>query len=208
MKRAWVIIGIAVCTLTSRIIAQYPDGPKTTHLTVKFAITGAESLPDREAIVAAAEKEVRQHYFSSNEIAERVRDQFQQHGYFKALVSQPEAVLTPPGPHQVMSIKVNVELGKQFRLDHIAFTGNTAFGSNELRRTIPIKDGDIFNVEPLRRGIKALRDLYGSRGYVNFTPVLDTRIDDERQLITIVFDLDEGSQFRVGNLIGLPDPKQ
>jgi outer membrane protein insertion porin family len=60
-----------------------------------------------------------------------------------------------------------------------------------------MKDGDIFNVEFMRKGLKNLRDAYSENGYINFTPVPNTEIDDEHKTITINFDLDEGKQFFV-----------
>ena len=60
-----------------------------------------------------------------------------------------------------------------------------------------MKDGDVFNVELMRKGIKNLRDLYGHLGYINFTPVPDTEIDEEHKMVTVKFDLDEGKQFSV-----------
>ena len=49
----------------------------------------------------------------------------------------------------------------------------------------------------MRKGIKNLRDAYGALGYINFTPVPDTEIDDEHKMVTVKFDLDEGKQFFV-----------
>ena len=60
-----------------------------------------------------------------------------------------------------------------------------------------MKDGDIFNAELMRKGIKNLRDAYGAAGYINFTPVPDTEIDEEHKTVTVKFDLDEGKQFSV-----------
>jgi Surface antigen variable number repeat len=200
MKRAWVTIGIAFCALMSAASAQ-ESGERPALLPVKLVITCAEFLPDCEEVVAAVEQEVKVNpAMDSDEMAERLRDQFQQRGYFKALVSKPETTISSTGPHRLMVVKTHVDAGQQFRLDQIEFSGNTIFHSNELSRAIPMNDGDVFDVEKIRQGIKALRDLYGSGGYINFTPVPDTRIDDYKQLITVVFDCDEGDQFWFGTL--------
>jgi outer membrane protein insertion porin family len=52
-------------------------------------------------------------------------------------------------------------------------------------------------VEMMRKGLKNLRDAYGEHGYINFTPVPNTEIDEEHKLITVTFDLDEGAQYSV-----------
>jgi outer membrane protein insertion porin family len=144
-----------------------------------------------------------------NEDAERVRDAYQQKGYFKALVQDPKTQIRDvggvnwyfpfkPKKGKVVDITVPVEEGDLFRLKDIQFTGNKAITNTQaLRRLIPMKDGEVFNVENMRKGIKNLRDAYGAQGYINFTPVPDTRIDDEKKQISVVFDLDEGKQFSV-----------
>ena len=60
-----------------------------------------------------------------------------------------------------------------------------------------MKDGEIFNIELVRKGLKNLRDAYGELGYINFTPVPDTQFDDEKKLISLTIDLDEGKPFYV-----------
>jgi hypothetical protein len=136
------------------------------------------------------------------ELSERMRDAFQKRGYFKVLVHP--ALLNQIGGDSTgkkRNVLFVVEEGNQFRLETIDFSGSTVFDGEKLRAAVPLKDGELFDVEKMRAGIKNLRDLYGSRGYINFTPVPDTRIDDQRHTIAVTFDLDEGAQFRFGDLI-------
>ena len=144
-----------------------------------------------------------------NEDAERVRDEYQQKGYFKALVQDPQTKIRDvgginwlfpfkPRHGKVVDITIPVEEGERFNLKEIKFTGNKAIQDLALlRRQIPMQDGEIFNVENLRKGIKNLRDLYGHYGYINFTPVPNTDIDDGHKTISVTFDLDEGKQYSV-----------
>jgi len=144
-----------------------------------------------------------------SEDAERVRDAYQQKGYFKALVQDPQTKirdtgggfhipLLQKGGGKVVDLTIPVEEGDRYRLKEVKFTGNKAITNTAiLRKMIPMKDGDIFNVEMVRKGIKSLRDLYGEGGYINFTPVPNTDIDDQHRLITLTFDLDEGKPFYV-----------
>jgi outer membrane protein insertion porin family len=60
-----------------------------------------------------------------------------------------------------------------------------------------MKDGEIFNADMVRKGIEDLRKVYGALGYVNFTSVPDTSVDEEHKLITLKIDIDEGKQFYV-----------
>jgi outer membrane protein insertion porin family len=144
-----------------------------------------------------------------SEDAERVRYQYQTLGYYKAVVQDPKTQIhdkngvvwylpfkTKQG--KVVDITVPVEEGERFRLKQITFTGNkTITNTAVLRRQFRMKDGEIFNADMVRKGIEDLRKVYGALGYVNFTSVPDTSIDEEHKLITLKIDIDEGKQFYV-----------
>src|SRR5204863_204501 len=49
-------------------------------------------------------------------------------------------------------------------------------------------------------GLENLRRLYGSQGYLNFTPVPNTRFNEDSETVDLEIDVDEGRQFRWGNL--------
>ena len=145
-----------------------------------------------------------------SEDAERVRDALQQKGYFKALVQDPKTNIhdshgfhlplpfIKKHPGKSVDITLPIEEGERYRLKEVKFSGNKAITNlPALRAQIPMKDGEIFNTELMRKGIKNLRDLYGALGYINFTPVPDTEIDEEHKTVTVKFDLDEGKQFSV-----------
>ena len=144
-----------------------------------------------------------------NEDAERVRYYYQTKGYFKALVSDPKTQIHDTSgftwympwshkPGKAVDITLPIEEGFQYKLKEITFTGNKAITNTEaLRAQFKIKDGDIFDTEAVRKGIENLRKAYAQLGYINFTPVPDTHPDDEKKLISMVIDLDEGKQFYV-----------
>jgi outer membrane protein insertion porin family len=144
-----------------------------------------------------------------DEDAERVRDAMQKQGYFKAIVDDPQTKLrTIEGgfhfpliqkrPAKVMDITVPVTEGDKYRLKSIVFKNNKAIqNTDKLRALFPIKDGDTFNVELARKGIENLRKAYGSIGYINYTSVPNFDVDDEKKLITMTIDADEGKAFTV-----------
>ncbi len=145
----------------------------------------------------------------SEDLEMGVRDTYQQKGYFKAVIGEPttkirdtgggfHVPLIQKGRGKVVDIRVPVQEGDRYHLKEIKFTGNKAVTNTAaLRRLIPMKDGDLFNVEMVRKGIKNLKDAYGELGYINFTPVPTTDFDDEKKTITLTFDLDEGKAFSV-----------
>ncbi len=143
------------------------------------------------------------------EDAERVRYYYQTKGYFKALVGDPKTQIHDTSgvkwyfpfkasPGKAVDITMPVEEGQRYRLKEITFTGNKAVKNTAgLRMLFKIKDGDIFDTEAIRKGLESLRKAYAALGYINFTPVPNTDADDEKRLISLRIDLDEGKQFYV-----------
>lgn len=128
-----------------------------------------------------------------------IRDAFEQVGFFKAMVGHVDvSVLNKDASPPTVTVTARIEEGHQYRLKEVKFSGNKAIANADaLRRLIPMEDGDIFNTELMRTGIKNLRDAYGRLGYINFTSVPDTEMDDKNHTVTVKLDLDDGMQFYV-----------
>src|SRR5205807_7487666 len=99
---------------------------------------------------------------------------------------------------KVVDITVPIEEGDRYKLAAINFKGNKAVKNTAaLRNLFPMRDGEIFNTANVRKGLENLRKAYGELGYINFTPVPDTKIDEEKKLISLEIDLDEGKPYFV-----------
>ncbi len=134
---------------------------------------------------------------NTTELAERLRDAFQRHGFFEVRVASLELDgLDRNSNPPTVSVTATIDEGDRYYLKEVRFTGNKAVSDlAALRNLIPLKDGDIFNVQAIRKGIKNLRDAYGQMGFINFTPVPETVADEKYKTVTLTFDLDEGAQF-------------
>ena len=144
------------------------------------------------------------------EDTERVRAEFQNRGYFKVLVEDPKTEihdtghtgfhipLIQAGLGKSVDITMPIEEGARYRLGTITFKHNKAIQNvNALRSLFPMKDGDIFSREKVAKGLENLRKAYGEAGYINFTSVPDTKFDDEKKIVDLAIDVDEGKQFYV-----------
>ena len=143
------------------------------------------------------------------EDTERVRDAMQEHGYFKANVDDPKTKLRDTssklhipffqkGQGKVMDVTMAIEEGDKFKLKAITFKGNKAIlNTKALRGVFPIKDGETFDKHLIAKGLDNLRKAYGEIGYIDFSSVPTTDIDDEKKLITLNIEVEEGKPYFV-----------
>jgi len=138
-----------------------------------------------------------------SDIAERARYLWQEHGYFKALVSGSSRRLETDGANQRFAVLIVVNEGHQYKLGEISFSPSSVFTISELRSTIPLQTGAIFNITKVRDGLDSVRKLYGSKGYISFTAVPDFKIDESNGTISLKITLDEGKMYRISEIIVL-----
>ena len=199
------------------------EGPKVKVGKIKFE--GAKNVKPR--ILRAAMKNLKpigiphsiflENIFSKTydatkleEDTERVRAEYQNRGYFKVIVNEPKTQmhdtghkgfhipLLQSGPGKAVDLTMPIEEGDKYRLGKITFKNNKAIPNvNILRAQFPIKDGDIFSREKITKGLENLRKAYGTAGYINFTSIPGQTFDDEKMLISLEIDVDEGKQFFV-----------
>src|SRR5580692_8995268 len=74
------------------------------------------------------------------------------------------------------------------------------FPPEELRKHFLLNEGDVLDASKIKEGLDALRQLYGSRGYLDFAAKPETITNDKSATISLVLVLDEGKQFRVGKV--------
>ncbi len=144
------------------------------------------------------------------EDTERVRAEYQNRGYFKVLVDDPKTEIhdtghtgfhipwIQPGMGKSVDITMPIEEGDRYHLGKITFKNNKAIPNTAVLRSLfPMKDGEIFSREKVAKGLENLRKAYGEAGYINFTSVPDTKFDDEKKIVNLEVDVDEGKQFYV-----------
>jgi outer membrane protein insertion porin family len=145
-----------------------------------------------------------------DEDTERVRAEFQNRGYFKVVVQEPKTQihdtghqgfhvpLIQKGPGKAVDITMPIEEGDKYNLGEITFKNNKAVSNTKaLRNLFPMKDGDTFDRSKIAKGLENLQKAYGQLGYINFTSIPNTTFDEEKKLVFLDIDVDEGKQFNV-----------
>ncbi len=143
---------------------------------------------------------------------ERVRDAYQQKGYFTAKVLDSPVKLRDVGgegrhiplfypnkPGKRADITIPVEEGKQYHLHKITYVGVKLFRTPEVlsKQLFGMGEGDIFSTTKLRKGMDNLRKLYGEFGYIDFVPEPAIDVVPNSDQIDLTLTADEGKQFFV-----------
>jgi outer membrane protein assembly factor BamA len=175
-----------------------PDAPQISIVEVSFS--GSLQIPVAEQEQVAESIKQKNHgkvlERVVDEALERARAGWQDLGYFKVQVRGDAKILTSSPVDQRIALSIHVDEGSQYTLHGISFKNNRAISNNHaLRSLFPIRDGEIFSREKIATGLENLRKAYGQFGYLNFTSVPDTKLDEAVKRISLTIDVDEGRQF-------------
>jgi outer membrane protein insertion porin family len=143
---------------------------------------------------------------------ERIRDAYQQKGYFTARVFDHDISMRDTGgkgwrlplfkpnrPAKYADVVIPVEEGRQYHLNKISFVGVQLFRTPEslMMPLFQMGEGDIFSTGKLRKGLENMRKLYGEFGYIDFVPEPSFDLIPNTNLVDLTLTADEGKQFFV-----------
>jgi outer membrane protein insertion porin family len=145
-----------------------------------------------------------------------IRGLYQDNGYFKVLVKDPilktEDVSRGglPGPLPVVGhrtgkrtdIIIPIEEGERYHMGTLVIRSADPeqplfFKTDFLERAFPLKQGDIFSTDKIRKSLENYRKLYGEFGYIDFTPTPQTDVDDVKKVVNLTLEFDQEKQFWV-----------
>jgi outer membrane protein assembly factor BamA len=135
-----------------------------------------------------------------------IKGMWRDRGYFKMEATAKEEIVRKDSAGEHVLVIVHVDEGAQYRLGSVQFRSSDpddplVFPLEELRKLIPMSEGDIFSAEKIREGLEALHQLYGSQGYIDFVAEPLTEIDDgSEHRISLVMELDQQKQFRLAKI--------
>jgi len=139
----------------------------------------------------------------ATEIAEvSVRGSLQSAGYFRVLTTAKATVLKNKNPDIDVSLTVSAEPGDQYRLGEIEFKDadpdkTLAYSAETLSALIPLKRGDLLNVDAIRKGLRDLTKLYGRDGYIDITAEPQFDIHEETKIIDLTLLVEAQKQYRI-----------
>jgi len=99
-------------------------------------------------------------------------------------------------------LTVSAEPGDQYRLGEIEFKDadpdkTLAYSAETLSALIPLKRGDLLNVDAIRKGLRDLTKLYGRDGYIDITAEPQFDIHEETKIIDLTLLVEAQKQYRI-----------
>jgi len=119
---------------------------------------------------------------------ERIRAFYRQHGYQDVAVNQ--TVSTDP-TGRWLYVTVKITEGVQHHVGSVTITGNTLFTETELKKLLSLKPGAVYTTEASQSDLRAIKQYYGDRGYINATVAPDTHLDEATKRMDVKFDIVE-----------------
>ena len=139
-------------------------------------------------------------------------------GYVRANISDPEIeektvtvhrtlpFVKPPFPWGLpvpfwtkksdrLKISIKIEENSQYHVGDIKVTGVTALRPGIMEAVLGLRKGDVYNEALLQEGYKNITKLYGEVGYITFATTPQTELDEEKKLVNLSIEVDEGKLY-------------
>lgn len=139
---------------------------------------------------------------------EAVREVYLNHGFVDVSFGPPEMeyedgssrFLFWKKPRRWLDLTVPVSEGKQYRVGEVNVEGAEVFPAEFVKAFFNLTPGEIYDESTITKGLEKLRELYGSRGYIQFTgfPIKEPVPDSD--LVNVTINLNEDQQYFVNHI--------
>ncbi|HET8924248.1 MAG TPA: outer membrane protein assembly factor BamA [Candidatus Acidoferrum sp.] len=151
----------------------------------------------------------------SEDLEVGVRGLYRDNGYFKVSVGEPilenvdttharlgVPLVTGKGHGKAVNITIPIQEGDRYRMGTLKIVSADpdkalSLKVDALKSAFPLKQGDIFSTEKVRKALETYGKIYGEYGFIDFTPEPDTEIDEEKKIINLTMKFDEQKQYFV-----------
>lgn len=134
-----------------------------------------------------------------------IADHYFNNGYVNVKVGEPKVELLPSKKGLIVTIGITE--GDQYRVGQIDFKGDLLEKGEEYAKKLKLKTGEIFSRATLRADVFGLTDLYADQGYAfaNVNPI--TKINHDKKIIDITFDMEKGDKVYIDRINISGNPK-
>ena len=183
---------------TAHVTFTVNEGGKTTIRSVTFEGNSAVPVKDIKKVVRTQKKGLL-NFFTSGagrvnseqldaDVA-AIRDLYQSRGYMDAKVAPPQV----RRDGEKVDVAFTITEGEQYHVGKVTYIGAKVFTLEEITAGAKVKTGEVYTPQNIRADVKAVQDLYGTRGYIDFQAGANTT-PAAGKTIDVTFNMDEGVQ--------------
>lgn len=132
-------------------------------------------------------------------------DYYLNNGFINIKVGEP--VVTLNDSKSALDVYIGITEGEQYRIGEIDFKGDMLDPATDLKKKLRSESGEIFNRSILRGDIGVLTDVYGDEGYAFATVNPQTRLDNEKKIVDMTFDVEKGELVSIERINIAGNPK-
>ena len=190
----------------ARVIFAITEGPKL--IVKKIVFNGNDSVlsKDLRAVMKTKPLDILTFFNKSGRLTpsqveedrEAIRTLYQNRGFADVDVAQIE---TQPLEKGGVELVVNITEGTQYRVNNIAIDDVNIVPAGEVSSLLKMNAGQLFTPKGMSEDIKAMRDFYGSRGYVDMT-IAPEVLPAGPGAVNLTYRLEEGVQSYI-NLVNI-----
>jgi outer membrane protein insertion porin family len=160
--------------------------------------TAAEKLTDREYSIE----------FMNSFIERALLPIYRERGYLKVACAPPQPKVVKSTESRTgetaqitfVDVTFPVTAGKQYKLSGMEWSGNKEFSAEALQPLLHARVGQPANTVQLEDDLRAVQELYGSRGYILASVKVEAEFDDAAGTVALRLAVDEGSLYHMGEL--------
>ena len=189
---------------TARVLYTVTEGGKTAIQAVRFEGNSKISSSDLKGVVKTRKyrallspilKTGRVNQDQLSEDAAAIREFYQNRGYSDVQVREP-VINRLNGKVEIV---FQISEGAPYKVGKVSFRGGRLFPETEFQRVTRLRSGAVYSPAAVQADIKALQELYGARGYVDFQS--GARPSPGGDHVTdLTYTLEEGAPAHVGRI--------
>ena len=123
-------------------------------------------------------------------------------GYLRASFSPPKAKPDSTAEcEQGLAVSMYVDEGSIYVWDKAAWDGAQSLTAQELDAALGMRNREVANTVKIEKGIERVRRAYGRKGFLNARVRESREFDDANRSVAYRFQVDEGTQYRMGDLV-------
>jgi outer membrane protein assembly factor BamA len=123
-------------------------------------------------------------------------------GYLRASFSPPKAKPDSSADcENGLAVSMLVDEGSIYVWDKAEWEGTQALTAQELDAALGMRAREVANASKIEKGLAAVRRALGRKGYLNARVRAAREFDDTNRSVAYRFQVDEGDQYRMGDLV-------